>query len=227
MATDMKFKMLALAAVALLCTLSCSKTEPVIPDGQKEKIEGRFVKVDGSQLANEYLTFDNEKMCVFRSGTDHAFVDNALWHCEESDFKQKRASKYFIHEGMLYVEDQPFDRIRVDGDDMVFGNAEYKALKDFHKEYYSEILVEDTNVSLDATAKVVSFTVKVKNPLPSQKVTAKCDAVWVSNLSVEGETLSFRITSNSTGRDRTAFIDLTYVAAEDVCCIVTQTGQVD
>ena len=74
------------------------------------------------------------------------------------------------------------------------------------------IICDPSSTSCDYKPASKSFTYTLSNPREGQSVKASCSVSWITNLSQNGTTVSFKVAENNSGSSRTGNIVLTYGA---------------
>ena len=88
----------------------------------------------------------------------------------------------------------------------------------------SSVSLEKESQEVDYAGGEFSFAVTVKNPREDTKVTAKSSDTWISNIRIEGETLTYTVAENNSVKARTGKITVKYGTYDSVNFTVFQSA---
>ncbi|MBO4595205.1 MAG: Ig-like domain-containing protein [Bacteroidales bacterium] len=209
------------SALSLILLSSCAQ-EIVEPS---QRIEGKYVKDDGTMLASEYLEFKDGSAYLYSyEGPDLTFAENCFWASKSSDFEKVWRKNYEIRSGKLTIGQEYLGEVKLEEDVLKIDGLIYSRLVGINNDYYSRITLEKANESFSYNAQEVRIGIPIINPLPKGELSAEIDnlvsADWIQDLHIKDTTIVFSLTETKT--TRSAQIRLSYTNASSVAMTVWQ-----
>lgn len=211
----MKKMFFALLGAALILTSCVEQMEEV----EATQIGGVWAVVDDYDMSSTFYVFDKGYFTVYKSQKPYYVHDNYLWGISKDPGSNgTNRYKYSVVDGVLHYYDY-FKDVQVDlmrkGNELMIGDKRCLWVKDVHKEYYSQIVMPETNKTrFLEDDKQIEWKYQIDNPLYDYELELKSFPQWCESVDVEDGKVSFTVkagTETKVGR----FV-LSYPTADDL-----------
>ena len=215
----------ALLGSALMLISCVEKMEEV----ESTQIGGIWAVVDEYNMSTSYYVFDKGYFTMYKSQYPYYVHDNYLWGIsKEPNSYGKNKYKYSVEDGVLHYYDY-FQNVHTDimrkGNELTIGDMRCLLVKGVHKEYYSQIVLPETNkTKFNEDDEQIEWTYLINNPLYDYELEVKSFPQWCERLDVEDGKISFTVKAGT--QTKVGQLVLSYPTAGDLA-VEVKRGNVE